>query len=208
MAEVYFYIPANDADNAIECGLKLSTWFGLEVLINNEEKKCISALINPKDDIEKFKSAEYKCLKLELPPKYCFIADKYLFKLGLNSVRAMELYIKSIIPIENYIFGLYRLPECLITSTVISEQISLINKNLDSPVLFNNSEELYINNIIETYKDEHPDFNDCLLYSFYSMLAENGKADKIVDIDNKISIFIDKKIDRAYTIKMPDITEY
>ncbi|MCX7920789.1 MAG: hypothetical protein N3B21_02010 [Clostridia bacterium] len=208
MVEVYYYIPVNEVDNAVECGLKLSKWAEKEVTIDGESRKCISALLNPKDDMEKYKSADYKCVKLELPHKYCFMADRHLYEVGKKSPTVMDMYTGSIIPIENYIFGSYRLPECLVITTVIAGQISILGKRLDSPVLFNNSEELYINNIIESYKEEHDDFNDCLLYNFYCKLAEIGKADKIEDTDNKIAVFIDRARRRAFTIKTPNIYDY
>jgi hypothetical protein len=64
MVEVYYYIPVEEAENAVECGLKLSRWFEKEVMLNGESKKCISTLLNPRDDLNKFKSAEMNCIKL------------------------------------------------------------------------------------------------------------------------------------------------
>lgn len=208
MPELYFYIPSEEAHNAVECGLKLSKWFDREVLLDGEFKKCLSALLNPKDDMEKYRSAEYKCLKLELESRHCFVADRHLYLVGVNHPEVMDIYMSSIIPVENYIFGSYRLPECLITTTALAGQIGILDKRLDSPILFDNSEDLYINNIIESYKEEHDDFNDCLLYYFYNRLAEIGKADKIEDNKNNIAVFIDKDRERVFTIKIPDLRGY
>lgn len=208
MVEVYYYIPLNEVNNSVECGMKLSKWFDKEVAINGESRKCMSALLNPKDDMGKYKSSDLKCVKLELSPNYCFVADKYLYHAGLNSTQVMELYNNSVIPVGKYIFGSYRLPECLVTSTVIPGQVSVLDKRMDSPVLFGNSEELYINNIIETYKEKHDDFNDMLLYHFYNMLTETEKMERIEDNENGIAIFIDKSTGKAYTIKLPSISEY
>ncbi|MCX7841551.1 MAG: hypothetical protein N2489_00560 [Clostridia bacterium] len=208
MVEVYYYLPVQHADNVIDCGLKLSDWFDKEVRIGGDLKKCLSALLNPKDDLEKYRSSEYKCVKLELSPNYCYAADKALFVAGHNYPQVMELYEKSIIPVKDYRFGSYRLPECLVTSTVIAGHISPLDKRLDSPVLFDNSEELYINNIIEAYKEEHDDFNHCLLYFFYCRLAEIGKVDKIEDNRNRIAVFTDKQSGSVTTIRIPDVWEY
>ena len=35
---------------------------------------------------------------------------------------------------------------------IIGDQVSILNKRLDSPILYDNSEELYVNNIVEDYK--------------------------------------------------------
>jgi hypothetical protein len=202
MVEVYYYVPQDKFKNSVECGLKLSEWFEKEVYIEEEQKKCFSALLNPKDDMNKYKSNDYRCLKLELYPKYCFIADKYLYDIGLNNAEVMKIYTDSIMPIENYTFGLYRLPECLVTSTVIPEQISALDKRLDSPILFNNSEELYINNLVEDLKQEYDDLNDRLLYFFLLERVSKGELHMVEGGKNLVA-FIDKKNKRNFTIKKP-----
>lgn len=205
MVEVYYYIQVKEVENAIECGLKLSEWFDKEVHIGHDNKKCMSALLNPKDDINKYKSDSLRCVKLELYSRYCFVADRYLYEIGLNHPEIMKLYLDSVMPIENYTFGLYRLPECLVTSTVIGEQISILDKRLDSPILFDNSEELYINNIIEDFKEQNPNFNDVMLYYFYCNLVQKGRLQKVEDEGKDIVVFLDKEIGRAFTIKKPNI---
>jgi len=208
MIEVYYYLPLKQLNNAVECGLKLSQWFDKEVVINGESKRCISTLLNPKDDIEKYKSNDFKCVKFELPPNYCFVADKHLYQVGLSTPDVMDMYKSSITPVKDYIFGSFRLPECLVTCTVIADQINVLDMRLDSPVLFNSSEELYTNNIIESYREVREDFNDTLLYYFYCKLAEIGKADKIEDKERKIAVFMDKAKNTALTIKIPEIYSY
>jgi hypothetical protein len=208
MVEVYYYLPLDKVNHAVECGMKLSGWFDKEVVIRGESKRCISALLNPKDDMEKYRSDTLKGVKIEIPPYYCFVADKYLYQAGLNFPEVMELYTRSITPIQDYIFGSFRLPECLITCTVIAGQVSVLDKRLDSPVLFGNSEELYINNIVEAYREKHQDFNDTMLYYFYCKLAENGKIEKIEDTKKKIAVFLDKTGNQTVTIKIPEISEY
>ena len=208
MAEVYFYVPSEEAGNAVECGLKLSTWYEKEVTINGEVKKCISALLNPKDDPIKYKSAELKCLKLELLPKYCYVADSLLYQVGLDYPEVMELYNYSIIPLERYIFGSYRLPECLITSTAINGQVAILDKRLDSPILFDKSEDLYVNNLIQIYKEEHDDFNDAMIYSFYCKLAEIGRVKKIEDGQKKIAVFLDPEAGKSFVTRVIDLSSF
>ncbi len=208
MVEVYYYVPAAEVEQAVECGMKLSRWCDREVNIGGELKKCMTALLNPKDDIEKYKSEEFRCLKFELSPSYCYVSDMYLFKAGQHFPEVMEAYIKSIIPVEQYAFGSYRLPECLVTTTVIAGQISLLDKRLDSPILFDNSEELYINNIIETYREEHKDYNDTLLYNFYCKLASLGKMKMYEDTKENLAVFCDNQCEKSFTIKIPDMQKY
>ncbi|HOJ09193.1 MAG TPA: hypothetical protein PK733_01180 [Clostridiales bacterium] len=207
MAEVYYYVPAEESENIVECGLKLSVWHSKEIMIEGIIKKCISALLNPKDDINKFNDEAYKCIKLDLPPDYCYVADRYLYEAGVDMPEVMELYLKSIIPLEKYIFGSYRLPECLVTTTVIPGQADLLNKAQDTPVLFNSSEELYLNNLIEFNKEKYYDFDDITMYFFYCKLSELKQIVKIEDKNRKIAVFIDNTDngnERIYTIKIPE----
>ncbi|AEV70476.1 hypothetical protein [Acetivibrio clariflavus] len=203
MVEVYYYVPQDKVRDSIECGLKLSQWYEKEVQIEFENKKCLCALLNPRDDMDKYKSPDYKCLRLELYPEYCYVADKSLYELGLQHDEVMKLYMDSIIPIKDYIFGMYRLPECLVTTTVIPEQISLLDKGLGSPILFNNSEELYINNLIEDFRQKYDDLNDRLLFGFFKGRATEGEMEMIEKDGNRFVAFIDKKTDRAFTVKKP-----
>ena len=107
VAEVYFYIPAGRAGDAVDCGIKLSEWFSREINIDGDRRKCITALLNPRDEYEKYTSVEYKCLKLEIPPKYCYVADRSLYEAGCKNRAAMKLYEESVIPILSYKFGEY-----------------------------------------------------------------------------------------------------
>jgi hypothetical protein len=208
LVEVYYYIPAGEVVDAVECGMKLSKWFDKEVEIEGYKRKCISALLNPKDDMEKFNSEHLKCLKLEVATNYCFIAEKYFYEIGLNNPEIIDIYTKSIVPVKKYIFGCYRLPECLVTSTIIGGQIKVMNKRIDSPVLVNSSEELYVNNIIESYREKHDDFNDTMLYYFYCKLFATKKLNRVEDSEKKIAVFFDKISEKAFAIKIPDIDRY
>lgn len=208
MVEVYFYLPAGNVANAVECGLKLSDWYSKEIELEGGKRKCISALLNPRDDMKKYISSDYKCIKMEIMPKYCYIADSLLYHAGLENPEAMDMYLRSIIPVEKYSFGQFRLPECLIVSTVIGEYISVLDKRLDSPILYNNSEELYVGNIIEDFKEKHDNFNDALLYSFFLKLTASGRFRMMGNEGSSTAIFIDSIDQRVYTIRIPDFGSY
>lgn len=208
MVEVYFYMPAEQTENAVECGIKLSEWYSREINLEGERKKCITALLNPRDDHEKYMSSTHRCLKLEVQSKYCHVADRLLYEAGLAYPAVMEMYHRSIMPIEKYTFGNYRFPECLITSTVIGEHINALGKGLDTPVIYSNSQDLYFNNILEGFRETHDDFNDALLYHFFRRLCDEGKATFIEDTNSGLAIFTDDKDGRTYTLRIPDMGNY
>lgn len=203
MVEVYYYVPLKDVENAVSCGLKLSSWAERDVFIDYESRKCLRALLNPKDDLKKYKAEGFECLKIEIPSKYCFVAEGALYGMGVNEDEVMKMYEKTVIPIKEYRFGQYRLPECLITTTVIEGQIKVLDKRLDSPVLFDNSEELYVNNLIEENKEKYPFFNDVMLYYFYCDMVKKEKLHMVEREDENIVIFIDKNEGTKFVIKKP-----
>ncbi len=203
VVEVYFYIPAGRAGDAVECGIKLSEWYSREASIDGVMKKCIAALLNPRDEYEKYMSSEYKCLKLEIPQKYCYVADRSLYEAGRRSPEAMDLYQNSIMPVPDYKFGDYRFPEALIITTVQREQISVTGKMLDTPVLYSNSLELYLNNLTAQLKEEDRDLDDTFLYLYFKWLCSQGKADMVCDGTDGPAVFILRENNRPYTFKAP-----
>ncbi len=208
MVEVYYYIPAGVLDSALDCGIKLSSSYDREVEIGGELKRCFTGLLNPRDDIGKYNDPEYRCLKMEILPKYCFAADDFLYRVGSEHPAVMDSFIASIVPLEQYTFGRYRIPVCLVTTTVIAEDIRLLDKRLDSPVLYNNSEELYLDNLMEAGSENYADFNDALLYFFYSSLADRGRVERIEDLEKGMAIFNDNINGRLYTLRIPDLDSY
>lgn len=208
MVEVYCYIPEKDTENAVSCGIKLTEWYGREVLVDGTRRKCIRALLNPRDDRQKWLSPDHRCLKLEVPSKYCFVADSMLYEAGVAFPEIMEFYERSVVPVENYAFGKYRLPECLVTCTVLGDNVGILDRRLDSPILYNSSEELYINNIIEGFREIHEDFNDAMLYFFFSRLAETGNVRKLEDTKGGTAVFEDMRDGKLYTFKIPDMGKY
>ena len=208
VAEVYFYIPAGRAGDAVDCGIKLSEWFSREINIDGDRRKCITALLNPSDEYEKYTSVEYKCLKLEIPPKYCYVADRSLYDAGCKFSAAMKLYEESVIPILSYKFGEYRFPEALVITTVLSEQITVTGKMLDTPVLYANSPELYLNNLAEQLKEEHSDMNDTLLYLYFKWLCSRGEADMVCDgAADSPAVFVLRENNRPYVFHAPGRTQ-
>lgn len=196
---MYFYVPSGEAENAVECGLKLSRWADRRLNVENECRKYIAALLNPKDDREKYDSEDFRCLKLELPIESCEVADRALYVAACEVEAVMDMYIKSIIPARKYIFGMYRIPEVLVPQTVLPDRISLLDKRRDTPVLFDDSQELYINNMIESFRENNCYFHDTLMGLYLSGFCKRGKMEK--HICGNVTVFYDKRSGRFYTVR-------
>lgn len=208
MVEVYFYVPAERAEEIAACGIKLSEWHNRVVNIDGEPRKCIAALLNPRDDIAAYRSSGFRCIKLEVNPKYCYIAEGFYYRLDIQKPEIMEMYEKSVIPVGEYIFGKYRMPECLLLSTIIGDSINVLDGKFDSLILFNNSEDLYFSNVLERLREEHEDFNDAALYYLLDAAAKAGAFDKTEDLQRLMAVFKGRYSNEIYTVKIPDISRY
>lgn len=205
MVEVYFYIPTEETDVSIECGLKLSKWSNRTIKRDGKSKEYISALLNPKDDPCKYNSNDFNCLKLELPNKYCAVADRILYLASQEDEQINGLYVRSIVPVDKYKFGTYRMPEVLISCTVLPDRISQFDKRMDSPILFDDSQELYVNNLVEDLREKNPNFYDMVLYLLFCELYRKGSMKKISGRD--IDIFMNKNNGDIFTLSKPTIAE-
>ncbi len=206
--DVYYYISADKERDSLDCGIKLSEGHDKTIHLNGKDRKCFSAFLNPRDNNLKYLDNSYVCIKMDIANKYCYIAEGYFGKMSGYNAQMEDLYLKSIMPCVDYVFGTYRSPECLVTTTVIGDQISKLNRKKDSPLLYESSEELYINNIMQIYKEQYYEFGNDVLYSFYNTLAMNGKIDKFEDTKQDIAVFVCKEKNKTVVFKIPDWEKY
>lgn len=209
MAVVYLYVPVEKAEVIVECGLKLSEWKNKNVQTpwSSFPQPCICALLHPDDD-KRSKDSAFQCIKLDIPAEDCIIADKDLYNLSLESPDIKQKYIDTMVTLDKYIFGSFRNPECLIFTTIISEQIHLYGKGLDDPILYESSETLYVNNILEGFNERYSGINKVLLYCFMLTQSQNQLIEG-VQYDNKgIAFFFDKASNKYITLPVPDLKEY
>jgi|GEM_PF-164885 len=205
MVEVYYYVRTENLSNILDCGLKLSAYYNREIVMDGDRVMCFSGLLNPKDDPGLYKSPGYTCLKIQVKNEKCFIADRFLYENAKELKDSeLELYYKSVIPIEKYIFGAYRLPECLITTTILPGEAAVLDKRMDSPVIYTNSEELYINNVLQDLRERLAESDDFLLYYFFDRLAEEKQVEKLENGHKGTAVF-KTGTGSTYCIKKPQI---
>ena len=187
--EVFYYIKKQDREKVFEYGLKLSEWADRKIFMFGIQQICIRTLLNPMDDPDKFNDENYIPIKIHVDPKKAIIAEgvfynDFLYNRGMN-----ELYNDSIVFFEKYIFGTYRIPECLLTGTVPNNYFTEMDRFIDVPVLYSSSEELYLANQIEFGKETYNNFYDKLLYRYYSHLKEKGFYKLYTTADSDYAIF-------------------
>ncbi len=206
MPEVYYYVSSDKVSDILDCGLKLSAFFDKEVMIEGDVQQCFAGLINPRDDMGSYNSDSLTCIKINVRSDKCYVADRFVYDTIKEKPENLELYNKSVIPLEKYIFGTYRKPECLITSTILAGEAARLDRCMDLPVIYENSETLYINNIINNFREQYDKFDDYLLYSFFSRLEEMGKVNTIKSSDGGKAVFTTGS-GEIYCIRKPELNK-
>jgi hypothetical protein len=166
----YYYIKKEETEETCECGLKLSVWCDSEVIIDIFKKKAIIAYLSPKDHLEKYNDPTYDCLKLELQDEKLYVAD-YIYK----EIDDEKRYLLSVINVKDYKIGMYRKPVFTITYTVLGEYVSLLDKNMDIPILYDNSEEMYVKTMYAKFEEDDEQFYDKALLGYLEKHKDSKK---------------------------------
>lgn len=149
MAIVYYYTKNENLPIFLKYGIRLSKNFDKELNINGYTKPFLIGMLNPKDDLEKYNSQKYTCLKLDIINDHLKIIDMSV----INNYSGEQL---SYSQINTYIFGTLKNPIVLIDTSVIADKISLYNKNIDIPILYDNSEDFFYELNVRKMIDELP----------------------------------------------------
>ena len=135
MSIIYYYTKNENLPIFLKYGIRLSKNFDKEIYINGYKKPYLIGLFNPKDDINKYDSKNYTCIKLDVLSNHCKV-------INLDGNEFLDEMIKHI-PLEEYKFGTFKNPCVLIDTSIMSDKISLYNKIIDIPLLYDNSEDFY-----------------------------------------------------------------
>ncbi len=149
MSVIYYYTKNENLPIFLKYGIRLSKNFNKELNINGYVKPFLIGLLNPKDDLEKYNSNDYTCLKLDILDDHLRVIDKEV----INNYNGEQL---GYTQINNYIFGSLKNPIVLIDTSVISDKISIYNKTIDIPLLFDNSEDFFYELEVRKIIDEMP----------------------------------------------------
>ena len=167
IVKVYCYVPAREAEEIIECGLILRSRLTKIIEITDAQTMCFETYLHPRDG--KGQEQDDILVKITVPEGRAYVADNSL--LGETG----DLYNKSIIPANQYKLGKYRKPCCLITCTVLPEMIERYNPDMDEPVLYQSSEQLYRDSLFYKTDDLVQSFKDVALNAYYNMKAASGE---------------------------------
>lgn len=180
--KLYCYIPAGKSEEVIECGLKLGDCDIKTVRINGTQTQCFEAYLHPNDADSDMH--DRVLVKITAPTAQAYIAD--------NSLQGQleDLYEKSIIPANQYKLGKYRKPCCLISCTILPGMIERYNADMDEPLLYQSSEQLYRDSLFYRTDDLAKSFKDVALNAYYNMKAAMGEY--AVQFNDEYAAFTDK----------------
>ena len=109
------------------------------------------------------------CLKLNIEPGEVRIFD---------AARIDEKARESLIPADRYRLGTYRRPWCVIARKITPEEISFYDSRMDEPLLYENSEKLYVDRIFELADDTDPGFRELAVKAYLEGQVAAGRAVK------------------------------
>jgi hypothetical protein len=177
MVTIYFYVDSSRLERILKFGLKLSDNFSNTIPINGLEKRVFVGLLNPKDDLMKFNSSTFTCLKVFLYPEQCYVINEVAL-----IIKQREY---NIIPLKEYNFGTFENPRVIFNTSILPEQIEVLNKDIDEPTLFDNSKDLFYQMKIQDMLDKYD------LQDIYYALCEylDYKQDKQNETNDKNSIY-------------------
>ena len=188
MQDLYIYINKNDVDTCLKYGIKLSEYSNKILKLQNMEKRGILAFLSPKDS-DLYIDENYECIRVNIKDLNTIIYNK----LCENTPLIDEFYCD----ISEYSIGDYELPEAIICSSILQENLSIYNKILDKPLLVQNSREFYyeksINDILDSDKFSK--------YELYQMLLILGDQKKVFKIEKKddLKLYKDPIYGKTYT---------
>ena len=194
---IYFYIPAAEAEEAAECGISLERYATGTVRVGGVEKKFLTAFLHPKDDPEKFGSPDHACIQIEADERYVYISDGAVREAAESEGRLAGAFDAMAVPLKEYIFGSFRKPVCMVVSTVLPENASIAGKVMGSPLIYNDSEEFFVECLFEKMRGADEGFVEKALYRFMNDLAARGKAEKFESRKSGTAVF-----------RLPDSTEF
>lgn len=188
MQDLYIYINKNDVDTCLKYGIKLSEYSNKILKLQNMEKRGILAFLSPKDS-DLYIDENYECIRVNIKDLNTIVYNK----LCENTPLIDEFYCD----ISEYSIGDYELPEAIICSSILQENLSIYNKILDKPLLVQNSREFYyeksINDILDSDKFSK--------YELYQMLLILGDQKKVFKIEKKddLKLYKDPINGKTYT---------
>ncbi len=190
LKNLYIYIKNSELDNILKYGIKLSEYANKVIIYSNTQKSGILSYLAPKDS-ELYYDENYSCIRISADNIKGLIYNKVCENLNIFS--------EFICDISDYEYGRFEEPMAIITSTILPENINLYNKDMDIPLLIQNSKDYYYENSINELLSTNKFSN----YELYQILLILGEQKKLLstNLESNIKMYTDKINGKIYTKK-------
>lgn len=167
MASVFIFLDNEYINDALECGIKLSEHGDVSIDIFGDKKKCMTGFLNPNDYDN---SSNRSCMLCDIADKYCHVYEAALLEGGMTVDD--EVFKNTIIPYDRYSLGMYRKPRVAIHSTILPDAIRLQKRKYDIPMLYTNSEQLYVDMKFEQLCDSYENYKELMIGMMYQKFGK------------------------------------
>jgi hypothetical protein len=188
----YYHVPESKAKDAVSFGMKLSEYGDSFIKTGNGPKTVIVSYLCPADDIKRYNIPGYTCLCIDVPIEKTYVIEGVYLEMENSNALA-----GSLMKACEYRLGTYRKPLVLITTTVFSEQIKVLGKFMDVPIIVDDSEELYLKSALMELEDTESHYYEKAL-SGYLFVSEDAR--KIGEKNGYIEYLLNKK---KYIVRKP-----
>lgn len=196
--KAYYFVPADAADEIIECGLEISRGQYFVSKFMQNSGRCFAARLHPGDYAPGEFSPDKVCLKIDLAKVRAFVAEEAFLETDMPEEQKRQWFEASILPAEAYRLGTYRKPLCLIANTILPQAMEVYDRLIDEALLYESSEELYLSSLLRQ-AEEDPDFREPALKAYMDSLAAMGKMQAYIQKD--YCVYFDIQSKQPYILK-------
>ncbi len=193
--KVFFAVPAEAAEDVCDCGIKVSEYKDRVINVSGVEFNCVSTYLNPRD-CSKLNDSGVVVLRLNSDDSCSYVAEgafyeeyKCALRLGADAEFWKQKYDSSVVVASDYKLGMYKKPEYLICRTMFPDSVEKFDIRRSEPVLYNNSEELYIGRAVRYAEENCDDFYELAVTSLMNQMAE--KQELRVHTGEKYTVYSD-----------------
>ena len=196
--KAYYFVPTSEADEILECGLEISRGQYVVSRFMQNAGRCFDARLHPGDYPSEAFGPDRTCLKIDLDQVRAFVAEDAFWDIEVPEEQKKQWFEASILPAEEYKLGTYRKPLCLIANTVLPQAMGVYDKLIDEALLYETSEELYLNGLF-SQAEEDPAFRELALRAYLDTQAARGKMQAYTQQDT--CIYFDGQSGKPYIIR-------
>ena len=188
---LYLYVKANECEDVLKYGIKLSEYCNRVFKLANTEKKGITAYLAPKDS-KKYFDKNYTCLRISTTGLKIYVINDIFSTLD-------SVYDKhTIIKLENYKLGDFEDPIAIICTSILPENIYTYNEIIDTPLIVSNSKDYFYEKAVQDMIENNY-FSNYELYKAMLILGEKKGIFEQVFENNTNKIYMNKLNKKIYT---------